>query len=159
MAVSVARGPTSSSTFSGSDSSVRAASAKRTVARRWPDQYPGSIAWDSVIHVPVTVETKGARGAESRTPRSKAANRSTTPKRSPSTGRGASGERIGPYSMIVAHKTLPCGARVTLRRGDRVIRVRVVDRGPYVGGREFDLTSATRAKLHFGGVGSLLVAS
>jgi rare lipoprotein A (peptidoglycan hydrolase) len=48
---------------------------------------------------------------------------------------------------------------VTLRRGDRVIRVRVVDRGPYVGGREFDLTSATRAKLHFGGVGSLLVAA
>jgi rare lipoprotein A (peptidoglycan hydrolase) len=39
-----------------------------------------------------------------------------------------------------------------------VIRVRVVDRGPYVGGREFDLTSATRQRLHFGGVGSLLVA-
>jgi peptidoglycan lytic transglycosylase len=40
-----------------------------------------------------------------------------------------------------------------------VIRVRVVDRGPYVGGREFDLTSATRTRLHFRGVGSLLVAS
>ena len=64
-----------------------------------------------------------------------------------------------PGTLGVAHKTLPCGTRVTLRRGDRVIRVRVVDRGPYVGGREFDLTSATRAKLHFGGVGSLLVAS
>ena len=48
---------------------------------------------------------------------------------------------------------------MTLRKGDRVIRVRVVDRGPYVGGREFDLTSATRSRLHFGGVGSLLVAS
>ena len=39
------------------------------------------------------------------------------------------------------------------------MRVRVVDRGPYVGGREFDLTSATRERLHFRGVGSLLVAS
>lgn len=69
------------------------------------------------------------------------------------------GGRLTPGTLGVAHKTLPCGAHVTLRRGDRVVRVRVVDRGPYVGGREFDLTSATRAKLHFGGVGSLLVAS
>jgi rare lipoprotein A len=68
------------------------------------------------------------------------------------------GGRLTPGTLGVAHKTLPCGTRVTLRRGDRVIRVRVVDRGPYVGDREFDLTSATRSKLHFGGVGSLLVA-
>ena len=69
------------------------------------------------------------------------------------------GGRLTPGTLGVAHKTLPCGSRVTLRKGDRVIRVRVVDRGPYVGGREFDLTSATRSRLHFGGVGSLLVAS
>ena len=69
------------------------------------------------------------------------------------------GGRLTPGTLGVAHKTLPCGSHVTLRRGDRVIRVPVVDRGPYVGGREFDLTSATRARLHFGGVGSLLVAS
>jgi rare lipoprotein A len=68
------------------------------------------------------------------------------------------GGRLTPGTLGVAHKTLPCGTRVTLRKGDRVIRVRVVDRGPYVGGREFDLTSATRHKLHFGGAGSLLVA-
>ena len=69
------------------------------------------------------------------------------------------GGRLTPGTLGVAHKTLACGTHVTLRKGDRVIRVRVVDRGPYVGGREFDLTSATRAKLHFGGVGSLLVAN
>jgi rare lipoprotein A len=68
------------------------------------------------------------------------------------------GGRLTPGTLGVAHKTLPCGSHVTLRRGDRVIRVRVVDRGPYVGGREFDLTAATRSRLHFGGVGSLLVA-
>jgi rare lipoprotein A len=69
------------------------------------------------------------------------------------------GGRLTPGTLGVAHKTLPCGTRVTLRKGDRVLRVRVVDRGPYVGGREFDLTSATREKLRFRGVGSLLVAS
>jgi rare lipoprotein A len=69
------------------------------------------------------------------------------------------GGRLTPATLGVAHKTLPCGARVTLRRGDRVVRVRVVDRGPYVGGREFDLTAATRARLRFDGVGSVLVAS
>jgi rare lipoprotein A len=69
------------------------------------------------------------------------------------------GGRLTPGTLGVAHKTLPCGTHVTLRKGDRMIRVRVVDRGPYVGGREFDLTAATRARLHFRGVGSLLVAS
>jgi rare lipoprotein A len=69
------------------------------------------------------------------------------------------GGRLTPGTLGVAHKTLPCGAHVTLRKGDRVLRVRVVDRGPYVGGREFDLTAATRERLQFSGVGSLLVAS
>jgi rare lipoprotein A len=69
------------------------------------------------------------------------------------------GGRLTPGTLGVAHKTLPCGTRVTMRRGDRVVRVPVVDRGPYVGGREFDLTAATRARLGFGGVGSVLVAS
>jgi peptidoglycan lytic transglycosylase len=69
------------------------------------------------------------------------------------------GGRLTPGTLGVAHKTLPCGTRVTLRHGDHVVRVPVVDRGPYVGGREFDLTAATRARLGFGGVGSMLVAS
>jgi rare lipoprotein A len=69
------------------------------------------------------------------------------------------GGRLTPGTLGVAHKTLPCGSRVTLRRGHRVVRVRVVDRGPYVAGREFDLTAATRHRLHFNGVGSVLVTS
>lgn len=69
------------------------------------------------------------------------------------------GGRLTPGTLGVAHKTLPCGTRVTLRRGDRVVRVKVVDRGPYVGGREFDLTAATRARLHIGGANSVLVAT
>jgi rare lipoprotein A len=69
------------------------------------------------------------------------------------------GGRLTPGTLGVAHKTLPCGTSVTLRRGHRVVRVRVVDRGPYAGGREFDLTSATRQRLRFEGVGSVLVTS
>jgi rare lipoprotein A len=32
----------------------------------------------------------------------------------------------------------------------------VVDRGPYVGGREFDLTAKTRQRLGFGSTGMVL---
>ena len=36
--------------------------------------------------------------------------------------------------MGVAHKSLPCGTKVTIRYRGRQVRVPVVDRGPYVGG-------------------------
>jgi rare lipoprotein A len=68
----------------------------------------------------------------------------------------ACGGSLGAGTMGVANKTLPCGTRVTLRYRGHTVRVRVIDRGPYVGGREYDLTSATRTALHFGGVGVVL---
>ena len=42
----------------------------------------------------------------------------------------------------VAHKTLPCGTRVTFRNpaNGKTVTTRVVDRGPYVAGRQWDLT-------------------
>jgi rare lipoprotein A (peptidoglycan hydrolase) len=36
-----------------------------------------------------------------------------------------------------------------------MIRVPVIDRGPYVAGRDFDLTEATKAALGFGDVGDV----
>ena len=51
----------------------------------------------------------------------------------------------------VAHKSLPCGSKVTLRHHGRVVRVRVIDRGPYVAGREYDLTEATAQRLEVQG--------
>ena len=66
------------------------------------------------------------------------------------------GGRLAPGRMGVAHKTLPCGSRVTLRHRGRTVRVRVIDRGPYVGAREFDLTQATAQKLRFQGPGAVL---
>ncbi|WP_170179428.1 septal ring lytic transglycosylase RlpA family protein [Solirubrobacter pauli] len=58
-------------------------------------------------------------------------------------------------SIGVANKHLPCGSKVTLRHRGRVLRVRVIDRGPYVGGREYDLTAATARKLGFSGHGPI----
>ena len=42
----------------------------------------------------------------------------------------------------VAHRTLPCGTRVTFRNpaNGRTVTAPVVDRGPYVAGRQWDLT-------------------
>ncbi len=66
------------------------------------------------------------------------------------------GGTLSPGRLGVAHKTLPCGTLVTLRHGDRTVRVPVIDRGPYVGGREYDLTAATAQRLGFEGHGAIL---
>lgn len=58
-------------------------------------------------------------------------------------------------TLGVANKTLPCGTLVTLRYGSHSIRVPVIDRGPYVPGRDFDLTEATKRALGFEGVGEV----
>jgi hypothetical protein len=65
------------------------------------------------------------------------------------------GGRLSPGTLGVAHKTLPCGTKVTFRYRGRSVRVRVVDRGPYVGGREYDLTAATKNRLGFKGHGTV----
>jgi rare lipoprotein A (peptidoglycan hydrolase) len=70
--------------------------------------------------------------------------------------RTACGRTLGPATLGVAHKSLPCGAEVTFKKGRREVTVRVIDRGPYVGGREYDLTAATAQRLGFGGHGSIL---
>lgn len=69
----------------------------------------------------------------------------------------ACGGRLSPRTKGVAHKTLPCGTRVTLRYGGRQVTTKVVDRGPYIAGREWDLTAATRNQLGFGDIGQVWV--
>ena len=66
------------------------------------------------------------------------------------------GGTLGAGTLGVAHKTLPCGTKVTFRHGGRAVRVPVIDRGPYVGGREYDLTAATAQRLGFHGHGAIL---
>jgi rare lipoprotein A len=70
-------------------------------------------------------------------------------------GELACGGELTSATMGVANKTLPCGTEVTLRYDGRSVRVAVIDRGPYVAGREFDLTEATKQALGFGGVGEV----
>jgi len=66
------------------------------------------------------------------------------------------GGTLQPGTLGVANKTLPCGTEVKLRYHGRSVTVPVVDRGPYVAGRAFDLTAATKARLGFPDVGVLL---
>ena len=66
------------------------------------------------------------------------------------------GGTLGYSQLGVAHKTLPCGTKVTLRHNGRRVRVPVIDRGPYAGAREYDLTAATARKLGFRGHGGIL---
>jgi hypothetical protein len=70
----------------------------------------------------------------------------------------ACGGTLTAGTVGVAHKSLPCGTKLTFRLGKRTVRARVVDRGPYVGAREFDLTAATKQRLGFGSTGTVWVA-
>ncbi|HET6448106.1 MAG TPA: septal ring lytic transglycosylase RlpA family protein [Conexibacter sp.] len=67
--------------------------------------------------------------------------------------RTACGQTLTAGTLGVAHKTLPCGTMVTFRYGGREVTVPVIDRGPYAGGREWDLTGATAHALGLSGVG------
>jgi rare lipoprotein A len=66
----------------------------------------------------------------------------------------ACGGTLMPGTMGVANKTLPCGTEVKLRYHGRTLTVPVIDRGPYVAGRDYDLTTAVKEKLGFPGVGT-----
>jgi rare lipoprotein A len=70
-------------------------------------------------------------------------------------GRTACGGTLSAGTMGVANKTLPCGTRVTFHYRGHTVRARVVDRGPYVAGREWDLTPAVKARLHFPSTGTV----
>ncbi len=58
----------------------------------------------------------------------------------------------------VANRSLPCGTKVGFRYGGRSVTATVDDRGPYVGGRDWDLNQGTAAALGFVGVGTVWVS-
>jgi hypothetical protein len=58
----------------------------------------------------------------------------------------------------VANRSLPCGTKVRFFHGGHAVTATVDDRGPYVGGRNWDLNQNTAAALGFGGVGTVWVA-
>jgi hypothetical protein len=59
----------------------------------------------------------------------------------------ACGVRLHANTLGVAHKTLPCGTKVAFYYHGKSIIVPVIDRGPYGGGRDWDLTEATAGYL------------
>lgn len=67
----------------------------------------------------------------------------------------ACGGSLSPSTVGVAHKTLPCGTRVTFKVGSHLVTARVIDRGPYVAGRDWDLTAGLKRKLGFGSTGTV----
>jgi len=71
-----------------------------------------------------------------------------------------SGEIYRGKLMTAAHKTLPFGTMVTLCREDRPLicaEVRINDLGPFVPGRDFDLSHAAARKLGMLKVGLIKV--
>jgi len=65
------------------------------------------------------------------------------------------GGRLSTSTVGVANKHLPCGTKVVFRYRGRTSTLRVIDRGPYVGSREWDLTAAAKRKLGFGSTGTV----
>jgi hypothetical protein len=65
----------------------------------------------------------------------------------------ACGGKLTRHVLGVANKTLPCGEQVGLYYHGRTLVVPVIDRGPYVKGRRYDLTYATAKALGTIGAG------
>jgi rare lipoprotein A len=143
--------------FRGPDKGVRAVTTKAdgTFALRWVPDRTGSYA----------VRAFGVHDRQ--TTGSKSPGRKLTTYRLAGAsyygpglwGNGvACGGTLLPGTMGVANKTLPCGTMVKLRYHGRTVTVPVIDRGPYVAGRDYDLTTAVKEKLGFPGVGTVLAS-
>lgn len=70
----------------------------------------------------------------------------------------ACGQTLRPNTLGVAHKKLPCGTTVKFVYHGKSVVTQVIDRGPYVDGRAWDLTKAASDALGFEGVGRVRYA-
>lgn len=61
----------------------------------------------------------------------------------------ASGRPFNPEAMTAAHRTLPFGThvKITNRENGKSVTVEITDRGPYVKGREYDISYAAARSL------------
>jgi hypothetical protein len=67
--------------------------------------------------------------------------------------RTACGVKLRHSTIGVAHRTLPCGTKVTFKYRGHFVRAKVIDRGPYGTGARWDLTKRAADKLRFTSVG------
>ena len=61
--------------------------------------------------------------------------------------RTACGHRLGPNTLGVAHAVLPCGVKIFINFKGKTVLTQVVDRGPAVPGRTFDVTRPLAARI------------
>lgn len=65
----------------------------------------------------------------------------------------ASGEPFSPEGYTAAHKTLPFGTQLRVGYGGNSTVVTVNDRGPYIDGRDIDLSQAAAETIGLTGPG------
>lgn len=70
-------------------------------------------------------------------------------------GNTSLGEKVQPWHLIGAHKTLPlpCLVKVTNLGNGKTVKVRINDRGPFIAGRHLDLSPRAAKKLGFRDLG------
>jgi len=66
--------------------------------------------------------------------------------------RTACGVTLQPDTVGIAHRTLPCGTQVEIRRGGKSVVVPVIDRGPFANDATFDLTKSVADRVGVTGV-------
>jgi rare lipoprotein A (peptidoglycan hydrolase) len=66
----------------------------------------------------------------------------------------ACGQTLRATTIGVAHRNLPCGTMVKFVYHGNAVIAPVIDRGPYVKGRAWDLTAAASDALGFSGAGA-----
>jgi rare lipoprotein A len=66
-------------------------------------------------------------------------------------GQTSLGEKVMPWHLIAAHKTLPlpCMVQVTNLQNGKSVKCRVNDRGPFIGDRIIDLSPRAAKKIGF----------
>ena len=70
----------------------------------------------------------------------------------------ACGQTLRASTIGVAHRNLPCGTVVKFVYEGHAVIAPVIDRGPFVKGRAWDLTAAASEALEFDGVGMVRYA-
>jgi rare lipoprotein A (peptidoglycan hydrolase) len=65
----------------------------------------------------------------------------------------ANGQPFDADDYTAAHKTLPFGTELAVSHGGESVRVTVTDRGPYVAGRDLDLSLAAAQEIGITGTG------
>jgi rare lipoprotein A len=92
-----------------------------------------------------TTDNNGAEAAALTSPRKVVASVYHEPQRI-----ACGGGRFRPHGVTFAHKTLPCGTKARFRANGRTVVATLNDRGPYVRGRDVDLSLGAANALGLG---------